>query len=55
MEDIKKALPEGIKIDTVYDRTELVDLVMNTVRLNLMEGAWATVVKLVTVRTSPAW
>jgi cobalt-zinc-cadmium resistance protein CzcA len=39
MADIKKNLPEGISIETVYDRTELVDQVMKTVRANLMEGA----------------
>jgi len=39
MADIKKNLPHGISIETVYDRTELVDQVLKTVRANLMEGA----------------
>lgn len=39
MADIKRNLPDGIAIETVYDRTELVGQVMKTVRANLMEGA----------------
>ncbi len=39
MADIKKNLPAGVSIETVYDRTELVGQVMKTVRANLMEGA----------------
>lgn len=39
MADIRKSLPDGMSIETVYDRTELVDQVMKTVRANLMEGA----------------
>ena len=38
LEDVKKALPAGIHVQTVYDRTELVDHVIDTVRRNLFEG-----------------
>ncbi|OHB74953.1 MAG: cation transporter, partial [Planctomycetes bacterium RBG_16_59_8] len=40
MEDIEKqSLPKGTDIRVVYDRTELVDVVIGTVRKNLFEGA----------------
>ena len=38
LEEIKKTLPAGVQIDTVYDRTELVDHVIDTVQKNLFEG-----------------
>jgi cobalt-zinc-cadmium resistance protein CzcA len=38
LEDVKKTLPSGIHVETVYDRTELVDHVIDTVRRNLFEG-----------------
>jgi heavy metal efflux system protein len=38
LEDIKTTLPPNVKIETVYDRTELVDHVINTVKNNLFEG-----------------
>lgn len=38
MEDIKTTLPPGVEIVTVYDRTELVDHVIDTVQKNLFEG-----------------
>lgn len=44
MELIKKSLPEGISIKTVYDRSELVDEILGTVRENLFEGALLVVV-----------
>jgi heavy metal efflux system protein len=34
-----KNLPDDVKVETVYDRTELVDRVITTVRSNLCEGA----------------
>jgi cobalt-zinc-cadmium resistance protein CzcA len=37
--DVRKSLPPGIELTTVYDRTALVDQVLGTVRLNLFEGA----------------
>ena len=38
VEEIKKTLPPGVTIQTVYDRTELVDHVIETVQKNLFEG-----------------
>jgi cobalt-zinc-cadmium resistance protein CzcA len=38
LEEIKETLPPGITIQTVYDRTELVDHVIETVQANLLEG-----------------
>jgi len=38
LEEIKDTLPPGVTIRTVYDRTELVDHVIDTVRKNLFEG-----------------
>jgi len=38
LEELKKNLPPGIHVETIYDRTELVDHVIDTVRKNLFEG-----------------
>jgi cobalt-zinc-cadmium resistance protein CzcA len=38
LEDIKTTLPPNVKVETVYDRTELVDHVIKTVKSNLFEG-----------------
>lgn len=38
LEELKKNLPAGIHVETIYDRTELVDHVIDTVRKNLFEG-----------------
>ncbi len=38
MDEIKATLPPGVEVETVYDRTELVDHVINTVQKNLFEG-----------------
>jgi cobalt-zinc-cadmium resistance protein CzcA len=38
MEEIKTTLPPGVEIQAVYDRTELVDHVIETVQKNLFEG-----------------
>lgn len=38
LDEIKPAIPAGMKVETVYDRTELVDHVIDTVRKNLFEG-----------------
>jgi cobalt-zinc-cadmium resistance protein CzcA len=38
LEEIKETLPPGVAIQTVYDRTELVDHVIHTVQKNLFEG-----------------
>jgi cobalt-zinc-cadmium resistance protein CzcA len=37
--EVQKTLPEGITAQVVYERTELVDLVLRTVRNSLFEGA----------------
>jgi cobalt-zinc-cadmium resistance protein CzcA len=39
LEDIQKSLPAGVTVTPVYERTELVDLVLRTVRNSLFEGA----------------
>ena len=36
---IQKSLPAGTRVSPVYERTELVDLVLGTVRASLFEGA----------------
>ncbi|TWT66386.1 efflux RND transporter permease subunit [Allorhodopirellula solitaria] len=38
VEQIRETLPAGMTIQTVYDRTELVDHVIHTVQKNLFEG-----------------
>jgi|694.fasta_scaffold13964_4 cobalt-zinc-cadmium resistance protein CzcA len=44
LDDTMKHLPPHIEVKTVYDRTELVDKVITTVRTNLCEGALLVVV-----------
>lgn len=39
IENIRPSLPDGVKLNTVYDRTTLVDKTLVTVRKNLAEGA----------------
>lgn len=39
MEEVRKSLPKGTQVRVVYDRTELVDFVIATVKKNLFEGA----------------
>lgn len=39
MDEIKKTLPPGVDVTVVYERTDLVDQVLKTVRDNLLEGA----------------
>ncbi|MGD8176666.1 efflux RND transporter permease subunit [Marinimicrobium sp. C6131] len=39
LEEIKPSLPEGVRVETVYDRTTLVDKAIATVKKNLLEGA----------------
>lgn len=38
IQEIRKTLPEGVKINTVYDRTDLVNKTIHTVQKNLFEG-----------------
>jgi cobalt-zinc-cadmium resistance protein CzcA len=37
--EVAKTLPDEVAVKTVYNRTELVDQVINTVRSNLLDGA----------------
>ena len=46
LEEIKTTLPPHVKVETVYDRTELVDHVIRTVRNNLFEGGLLVIVVL---------
>src|SRR6218665_530815 len=39
IEEIKKTLPEGVVLETFYDRTKMVDNAIGTVKKNLLEGA----------------
>lgn len=39
LEEVKKTLPAGVRVEPVYARTTLVDRVLGTVRTNLLEGA----------------
>jgi len=39
MDEIRPGLPEGVKVEVVYERTELVDQVLETVKENLLGGA----------------
>ncbi len=44
LDTIKASLPQGVTLKTVYDRTELVNQTIDTVRTNLLEGALLVVV-----------
>ncbi|MBW8367512.1 MAG: CusA/CzcA family heavy metal efflux RND transporter [Arenimonas sp.] len=46
LEDINQSLPAGVRAHAVYDRTDLVDRTIATVRTNLFEGALLVVVVL---------
>ena len=39
LEIVRKSLPEDVKVEIVYDRTDLIDKVINTVKHNLIYGA----------------
>ena len=39
LDEVKKTLPKGVEVATVYDRTSLVDKVLHTVQKSLFEGA----------------
>ena len=39
IDDVRRALPEDVELEVVYDRTELVEKVIDTVRHNLAFGA----------------
>ncbi len=46
MEEINRTLPPGVVAKTVYDRTDLVNATIQTVRTNLLEGAILVIVVL---------
>lgn len=47
IEGLRDKLPAGIEIETVYNRTELVDATIRTVEKNLLEGALLVVAVLI--------
>jgi heavy metal efflux system protein len=49
LEEINASLPEGLRLEAVYDRTTLVDKTIATVRTNLSEGALLVVAVLFAV------
>lgn len=46
LEEIKKELPEGVEIQAFYDRAEFIERMLQTVAINLGEGALLVVVVL---------
>ncbi len=46
LEEIRPTLPDGVTVETFYDRTELVDRTIKTVATNLIEGGVLVVVVL---------
>ena len=44
LKEVKSQLPAGARLETVYDRTELVDQVIDTVRRNLLDGGLLVVI-----------
>jgi len=46
LQEIQETLPDGVNLRPVYDRTELVNATINTVRNNLLEGAILVIVVL---------
>lgn len=46
LEEIKGSLPAGITVTAVYDRTKLVEKTLDTVKMNLFEGALLVIVVL---------
>jgi cobalt-zinc-cadmium resistance protein CzcA len=47
VEKIKKTLPKGVELHAFYDRTDLVDRAIGTVKKNLIEGAIFVIVVLI--------
>lgn len=45
--EINRSLPRGVRIDTFYNRTELVNKTLNTVTKNLLEGGALVIIMLV--------
>jgi cobalt-zinc-cadmium resistance protein CzcA len=46
IEEINKSLPPGVRLNTVYTRTTLVDATIETIKKNLVEGAILVIVVL---------
>ena len=46
IQEIKEDLPKGVKLDTVYNRSELVDATLGTVEHNLLMGAFLVILVL---------
>ena len=46
MDEVRETLPEGVTVDTFYDRTALVDRTVETASTNLAEGGFLVVVVL---------
>jgi len=46
LEQIQPSLPDGVRVEAVYDRTILVDKAISTVQKNLVEGALLVIVVL---------
>lgn len=46
LDEIKTSLPTGITVTAVYDRTKLVEKTLDTVQMNLLEGALLVIVVL---------
>jgi heavy metal efflux system protein len=47
VEELKKGLPPGVAISTIYDRSDLVDATLGTVEHNLLTGAILVIVILI--------
>lgn len=47
IENIQKTLPEGIILETFYDRTKMVDRALNTIKTNLTEAAIIVLIVLI--------
>ncbi|QNN65610.1 CusA/CzcA family heavy metal efflux RND transporter [Sphingomonas rhizophila] len=46
LDEVKKSLPPGVRMTTLYDRSALVDATISTVEKNLVEGALLVIVAL---------
>src|SRR5262249_20705761 len=44
LEEVKGMLPSGVRVEAVYDGTELVDHVIETVRRNLLDGGLLVII-----------
>lgn len=46
LKEIQKSLPQGVQIEPIYDRAQLVDEVLRTVKTNLIEGGLVVMIVL---------